>query len=88
MERLWSSLKYEDIYLKSYGSVPELMLGLAEYFRFYNTERMHQSLVNRTPAVVYRTACGGGAMIVDKFAVEEKTPTEIETNSGQRRTAA
>lgn len=88
VERLWRSLKYEDIYLKSYGSVPELMLGLTEYFRFYNTERMHQSLGNRTPAVVYRTACGGGAMIVDKYAVKEKPPTETGKDSGQRRAAA
>jgi putative transposase len=88
VERLWRSLKYEDIYLKNYGSIPELMLGLTEYFRFYNTERMHQSLGNGTPEKVYRTACGGGAMIVDKFAVEEKTPTKTDTDSGQRRAAA
>lgn len=88
VERLWRSLKYEDIYLKSYGSVPELMLGLTEYFRFYNTERMHQSLGNSTPAVVYRTACGGGAMIVDKYAVKEKPPAETGKESGQRRAAA
>lgn len=88
VERLWRSLKYEDIYLKSYGSVPELMLGLTEYFRFYNTERMHQSLGNSTPAVVYRTAHGGGAMIVDKYAVKEKPLSETVTDSGQRRAAA
>jgi putative transposase len=73
VERLWRSLKYEDIYLKYYGGVPELMLGLAEYFRFYNSERMHQSLGNRTPVAVYRTAYGGGAMIVDKYSVKETT---------------
>ena len=88
VERLWRSLKYEDIYLKSYGSVPELMLGLTEYFRFYNTERMHQSLGNSTPAVVYRTACGGGAIIVDKYAGQENSPVETGKDSGQRRAAA
>jgi putative transposase len=82
VERLWRSLKYEDIYLKSYNSVPELMLGLTEYFRFYNTERMHQSLGDNTPAVVYRTACGGGAMIVDKYAVEEKLSPKPEKTRG------
>jgi len=45
----------------------ELLVGLAEYFVFYNGERPHQSLGNKTPDVVYRTAIGGGAMIVDKF---------------------
>ena len=67
VERLWRSVKYEDIYLKGYVTVPELMQGLTDYFDFYNTERMHQSMGNRTPSEVYRTADGGGAMIVDKF---------------------
>ena len=51
----------------------ELTLGLAEYFAFYNGERPHQSLGQKTPNAVYRTATGGGAVIVDKFggAVEE-----------------
>ena len=71
VERFWRTIKYEDIYLKSYGSVPELMLGLTEYFRFYNTERMHQSLGNMTPKDVYQTARGGGAMIVDKWKTAE-----------------
>lgn len=88
VERLWRSLKYEDIYLKSYGGVPELMQGLTEYFRFYNTERMHQSLGNSTPVNVYRTACGGGAMIMDKYNVKENSQGETENDSGQRRAAA
>jgi len=88
VERLWRSLKYEDIYLKSYDSVPELTLGLTEYFRFYNTEREHQSLSNRTPVDVYRTASGGGAMIVDKYDVKEKPQPENGKDSGQRRAAA
>jgi len=45
----------------------ELRAGLAEYFTFYNGERPHQSLDYKTPDVVYRTATGGGALIVDKF---------------------
>ena len=88
VERLWRSVKYEDIYLKSYASVTALTLGLTEYFEFYNTERMHQSLGNRTPINVYRTACGGGAMIVDKFSVEEKPESKTVADSGQRRAAA
>lgn len=53
VERLWRSVKYEDVYLRGYESVPELERGLAAYFRFYNTERPHQSLDYRTPAEVH-----------------------------------
>jgi putative transposase len=67
VERLWRSVKHEDVYLKVYASMPELMQGLAEYFAFYNGGRPHQSLGQRTPDVVYRTGIGGGAMILDKF---------------------
>ena len=54
VERLWRSVKYEDVYLRGYESVPELERGLRAYFRFYNDERLHQSLGYRTPAEVYR----------------------------------
>jgi putative transposase len=54
VERLWRSVKYEDIYIRGYESVPELHRGLARYFAFYNDERLHQSLGYRTPAAVYR----------------------------------
>jgi putative transposase len=53
VERLWRSVKYEDIYLKDYTSVPELATGLTNYFIFYNHERLHQSLGYRTPAEVH-----------------------------------
>jgi putative transposase len=53
VERLWRSVKYEDIYLKDYVTVPALATGLAAYFRFYNDERLHQSLAYRTPAEVH-----------------------------------
>jgi len=65
VERLWRSLKYEDIYLRGYAAMGELTLGLTQYFEFYNGERPHQSLANRTPDRVYVSAQGGGAMIVD-----------------------
>ena len=59
VERLWRSVKYEDIYIKDYETVPELESGLAAYFRVYDEERPHQSLGYRTPAEVYRAgACG------------------------------
>jgi putative transposase len=54
IERLWRSLKYEEVYLKDYESVTEARTGLAQYFRFYNQERLHQSLQYRTPAAIYR----------------------------------
>ncbi len=67
VERLWRNVKHEDVYLKGYASMDELMAGLAEYFIFYNGERPHQSLGQKTPDVVYRTGTGGGAIIVDKY---------------------
>lgn len=67
VERLWRSVKYEDVYLKGYSSMPELMLGLTEYFAFYNEERMHQALGYKTPSHVYASAEGGGAEIKDRF---------------------
>jgi putative transposase len=54
VERLWRTVKYEDIYLRGYESVPELHRGLGRYFTFYNHERLHQSLGYQTPAAVYR----------------------------------
>jgi putative transposase len=53
IERLWKSVKYEDIYLKAYGSMVEVRKGLAGYFKFYNEKRWHQSFDRKTPAMVY-----------------------------------
>src|SRR5687767_5635690 len=54
VERLWRSVKHEDIYLRCYEAVPELSAGLGRYFPFYNEERLHQALCYRPPAAVYR----------------------------------
>jgi len=54
VERLWRSVKYEEVYLKEYRYVPEAMTGLGGYFEFYNRERLHQSLGYKTPEAVYR----------------------------------
>jgi putative transposase len=54
VERLWRSVKYEEVYLHRYEVVPQLLSGLERYFAYYNEERLHQSLDYRTPAVVYR----------------------------------
>jgi len=53
VERLWRSVKYEDVYLKAYESIAEARRGLREYFEFYNSKRRHQGLDRRTPDVVY-----------------------------------
>jgi putative transposase len=53
VERLWRSVKYEEVYLKGYTSVIEALRGLDEYFDFYNDERLHQSLNYQTPAMIH-----------------------------------
>jgi len=53
IERLWRSVKYEKIFLEVFETVPELLSGLKEYFKFYNFERPHQSQVRNTPAETY-----------------------------------
>lgn len=54
IERLWRTLKYEEVYLKDYESVTAARAGIEQYFRFYNQTRLHQSLNYQTPAAVYR----------------------------------
>jgi putative transposase len=58
IERLWRSLKYEDIYLKDYATGVDLYEGLTDYFDFYNRRRKHQALRNRTPHDVYEESIG------------------------------
>ena len=53
VERLWRSLKYEEVYLKAYENVSEAKQAIAEYFDFYNTKRRHQALNRQTPDTVY-----------------------------------
>ena len=55
IERLWRSVKYEEVYLKAYQDGREARIGLGNYFRFYNTERPHQTHGYRTPAEVFNT---------------------------------
>jgi putative transposase len=54
VERLWRSVKYEDLYIRRYEEVPQLRQGLERYFGFYNGERLHQALAYRTPGAVYQ----------------------------------
>ena len=60
IERLWRSLKYEDIYIKAYASVPEARRGVGDWLNFYNDERLHQALGYRTPREVFQApgSCG------------------------------
>jgi putative transposase len=53
IERLWRSVKYEEVYLKAYQDGRAARAGIGDYFRFYNTERPHQALGYRTPAEVF-----------------------------------
>src|SRR5215467_11863913 len=59
VERLWRTVKYEDIYLWRYEDVPQLQRGLGRYFSYYNEERQHQALDYQTPAVAYRHGSPG-----------------------------
>jgi putative transposase len=75
------------VYLKAYASMAELMVGLAQYFAFYNATRPHQALGYETPDHVYRLGVGGGALIIDKFGDTDKG-REKSGSTGQRRAAA
>jgi putative transposase len=61
IERLWWSVKYEDVYLKAYGTVADLHEGLARYFEFYDHDRPHQSLGKRTPCEVFEASLASTA---------------------------
>jgi putative transposase len=66
IERLWRSLKYEDIYLKGYADGREAKAGIGEWLTFYNHRRPHQALANRTPMTVWRDGAGAlGGEAVD-----------------------
>ena len=57
-ERLWRTVKVEEVYLKDYQTVPEARYNLNRYFELYNNQRLHQALGYRTPAEVYGVAVG------------------------------
>ena len=80
VERLWRTVKYEDVYLNKYDGLQDLLIGLTHYFLFYNQERYHQSLGYNTPHEVYQTAIGGGAKIIDKFSGTEEVTKSVHTN--------
>ena len=71
IERLWRTVKYEEVYLKAYQDGRDARRGLGSYFRFYNTERPHQALGYRTPAEVFTTTPVEAA---NRSMVESLTP--------------
>jgi len=77
-ERLWRTVKYEDVYIKGYQSIPEVQLGLAEYFDFYNNERYHQSLDYKTPSEVFG---------IKQLSTESELSTKKEKGTEKERKA-
>jgi putative transposase len=59
IERLWRSLKYEDVYIKDYETGEEAIKGIGDYLNFYNNELLHQSLGYQTPASIYFSGKSG-----------------------------
>jgi putative transposase len=79
VERLWRSLKYEEVYLHAYASVAEAKAWIGAWLRFYNEERQHQSLGYRTPRQVYEEGlwiCGRSALPTGSASPASRTNTE------------
>ena len=74
IERLWRSLKHEDVYLKGYADGHEAARGIAEWVAFYNERRPHQALGHRAPMTVWREATEG-AKAVDMMDNASALPT-------------
>lgn len=88
IERLWRSLKHEDVYLKAYADGREARAGIAAWIAFYNTERFHQALGNRTPMRIWREgnatapASGAGAVeMMDNAAALTTSPQQQQTTA-------
>lgn len=77
-ERLWRTVKYENVYLQAYQNIQEAQAGLAAYFQFYNHTRPHSSLDNQTPAAVY---FGLGEENVSYQLRQATVPTALLTNA-------
>ena len=86
VERLWRTVKYEDIYLKEYRTIAELLRGLATYFTFYNEERLHEALGYRTPAAVYRQTWLVAAFVAVALVLGDVGPYGVIACSVSQRT--
>lgn len=71
IERLWRSVKYEEIYLNDYATTEELRKALRKYFHFYNTERPHQTFDEATPLEIYKQSTGEAVIKTEKTAQTE-----------------
>jgi len=76
IERLWRTVKYEEVYLKAYRDGRDARVGIGNYFRFYNTERPHQILGYRTPAEVF---FGNLVETTERGMVVSSTPDLMKT---------
>lgn len=83
-ERLWRSVKYEEVYLNEYNSPREARRGLTQYFSFYNHQRLHQSLAYRTPAEVY-FAAPVASMAADRAVEMPGLMDSVENPTGSHR---
>ena len=80
IERLWRTVKYEEVYLKAYSGGREAKAGIDAYFRFYNTQRPHQALGYRTPAEVFH---GDSAPSDDQSIERRRSPVKASVNLGK-----
>jgi putative transposase len=80
IERLWRTVKYEEIYLKAYQDGRDARIGISDYFRFYNTQRPHQALGYKTPAEEYFSE----RVVTIKGAMIESRQQDIHTNNPVR----
>ena len=80
VERLWRTVKYEDVYLRDYQTPAEARLGLGRYFGYYNHRRRHRSLGRRTPAMVYGLEALG---LSEQILVQPTRSDRIETGDGR-----
>jgi putative transposase len=76
IERLWRTVKYEEVYLKAYQNGKDARIGISDYFRFYNTARPHQALGYRTPGEVFASIPFDDP---EKGVIESFTPGTIDT---------
>jgi hypothetical protein len=83
IERLWRSLKYEDVYLHAYASVAEARAGIGAWLHFYNEERLHQAHGYRTPPADLRRAMPRGTIGGAERCRFPRSPSQI----GKRRNA-
>ena len=79
MERLWRTVKYEEVYLKAYSNGREARTGLDAYFSFYNTQRPHQALDYRTPGEVFN---GQRGQLLERSRLPKRTLIDYAETAG------